>query len=162
MRTSRLSLNFVILTLAHVILFGTLSCSGKKFPEKFTADREAFDQSIQAFSQAADMFTTPEGRPIIQRTIAQEQQYLELLNQGLQSSKKVGDGFLDYVHPDLKQMYRNNLIAGKTLYFEGAVKGDRFTQVEGSAKVMRWVEFWDSHRAEIVAKTYPSETSYSK
>ena len=132
-----------------------IGCSNKQFPDKFKDDREAFDQSLLAFWEAGNMFKRRTDQPMVMRTPQQEDQYFKLLENGVLLGKEVGDEFLAYLHPELTEMFHEFLIPGKRLYAEGAKTGNRIMQSDGSKKVLRWEEFWEAHKSEIVAKAFP-------
>ena len=138
-----------------IVLIVLIGCSNKQFPDKFKGDREAFDQSLLAFWEAGNMFKRRTDQPMVMRTPQQEEQYFTLLENGVRLGNNVGEEFLDYLHPELKDMFRKNLIPGKRLYAEGAKTGNRIMQSDGSKKVLRWEEFWEAHKSEIVATAFP-------
>ncbi len=144
--------------LVFVSFFGITAggCSKEKFPEKFTADRDAFDQSLLAFWQAKEMFRKKQGQSMVFRTADKEKVYFETMIKGVVLSEKISDEFLDFLHPQLKEMYRGYLINGKRNYVLGSVKGDRFSQTQGSQLVLKWEEFWGKNQEGILAKLYPN------
>ena len=146
-------------TIGLSLLLMVPGCIPEKFPDEFIDDREAFDQSILAFWEANNMFKRQPGQSIVLRTPNQEKKYFEQISNGINISQNISDEFLDYLHPDLKKMYRESLIPGKRDYLEGALSGNRFKQGQGSRKVIVWEDFWEANKAEIVAKTYPEKKS---
>lgn len=130
-------------------------CAKKGFPDKFKADRDAFDQSIEAFWQAGDMFKRHSGQPIVMRTPDQEAKYFSLIDKGITLGDRISDEFLDYAHPELRQMYRDVLIPGKRLYADGARNDNRVMQTDGAKKVLEWDEYWEAHQKEIADRIYP-------
>lgn len=135
------------------------------FPEQFVDDRANFVQSITVLRESSDL-TQPsnnsgEAFDIPKET---EQQIYSKMEEGIALSKKVDDAFLDYIHPDLKNYYRNKLIAGTEIYYEG-LRGDTSDitslgvqkQIEGNNLMIEWTNWWESHNKDLAEKAYPEE-----
>jgi hypothetical protein len=135
--------------------FLVLGCNRGGFPEKLAPAREAFDQSVLAFWQADNMFNPKPGESMVFRSPSQEKVMFQKIQKGIELSDKVTDDFLDYAHPELKEMYRNKLIPGKQMYLEGALRGDRIRQLQGSKLVVQWGDFWKDHQKEITDRIHP-------
>ncbi len=152
-----ISLRYTVAGMLLITVSGITGCSKNKFPDKFKEDRQAFNQSLLSFSEATQMFQQKSGQPSMMRSREQEKRYFELLAKGIKSSGNVTDEFLDFLHPKLKKPYRDSLIQGKLLYYEGSLNGNRIRQLEGSDRQLEWEMFWDAHKTEIAAKLYPKE-----
>ena len=141
----------------------TTSNSG--FPEQFVDDRANFVQSITVLRESSDLtqpsdnsgeaFSIPE---------ATEQKIYSKIEEGIDLRKKVDDAFLDYIHPDLKNYYRNKLIVGNEIYYEGIKtnnSGDVSLgvqkQIEGSNLMIEWIDWWESHNKDLADKAYPED-----
>jgi len=139
--------------------------SSSSFPEQFVDDRENFVQSITVLRESSDL-TQPSNNSGEAFTIPKEteQKINSKIEEGIALSKKVDDAFLDYIHPDLKSYYRNKLIAGTEIYFEG-LKGDTSNatslgvqkQIEGNNLMIEWTNWWESHNKDLADKAYPKQ-----
>jgi hypothetical protein len=135
------------------------------FPKQFTADRTTFTQSIKVLGQSSDL-TQPSNNSGEAFTIpkATEQQIYSKNEEGIALSKKVGDAFLDYIHPDLKNYYRNKLIAGAEIWYEGITANNNGDvslgvqkQIEGINLMIEWNNWWKSHNEDAADKAFPKE-----
>lgn len=122
---------------------------------RFRTDRDAFSQSILLLRQASDLSQPPVGETSFKMSPDQEQKYFDLFNRGLAASDRVGDSFLESLHPELRAMYRDELVAGTRLYLDGLKNSDLRRQLEGDRKMVRWIGFWEKHNREIVEKAFP-------
>jgi len=135
------------------------------FPEQFTDDRANFVQSITVLRESSDL-TQPSNNSGEAFTIpkATEQQIYSKIEEGIALSKKVDDAFLDYIHPDLKNYYRNKLIVGNEIYYEG-IKANNSgdvslgvqKQMEGNNLMIEWINWWESHNKDLADKAYPKK-----
>jgi len=141
------------------------SATTSSFPEQFTDDRANFVQSITALRESSDL-TQPSNNSGEAFTIpkATEQQIYSKIEEGIALSKKVDDAFLDYIHPDLKNYYRNKLIVGNEIYYEG-IKANNSgdvslgvqKQMEGNNLMIEWINWWESHNKDLADKAYPEK-----
>ena len=139
------------------------SATTSSFPEQFTDDRANFVQSITVLRESSDL-TQPSNNSGEAFTIpkATEQQIYSKIEEGIALSKKVDDAFLDYIHPDLKNYYRNKLIVGNEIYYEG-IKANNSgdiplgvqKQMEGNNLMIEWINWWESHNKDLADKAYP-------
>ena len=95
---------------------------------------------------------------------ATEQQIYSKIEEGLALSKKIDNAFLDYIHADLKNYFRNKLIAGTEIYFEGIKSNNSGNislgiqrQIEGINLMTEWVNWWNSHNKDLANKAYPKD-----
>jgi len=132
-------------------------------PEQFVDDRAAFAQLKQLFNDAMDLTMPPDnsGKPF-DMPKEQEDQIRFKLGEGISLSQKIDDGFLDYLHPGLKNNFRNKYVKGYELILEGLNSdisninsiGVR-KQLEGSDLIGEFNAWWDSNRDIITNKAYP-------
>src|SRR3989344_1531572 len=141
------------------------SATTSSFPEQFTDDRANFVQSITVLRESSDL-TQPSNNSGEAFTIpkATEQQIYSKIEEGIALSKKVDDAFLDYIHPDLKNYYRNKLIVGNEIYYEGIKANNNGNvsvgvqkQMEGSNLMIEWIDWWESHNKDLADKAYPED-----
>ena len=129
-------------------------------------DRTNFVQSIKVLGKSSDLINKPSNNSSEAYTIpkATEQQIYSKIEEGLALSKKVDNAFLDYIHPDLKNYYRNKLIAGTEIYYEGIKSNNSGNvylgvqrQTEGINLMTEWVNWWNSHNKDLASKAYPKD-----
>lgn len=137
--------------------------SNSSFPEQFVDDRANFVQSITVLRESSDL-TQPSNNSGEAFTIPKEteQQIYSKIEGGIALSKKVDDAFLDYIHPDLKNYYRNKLIVGNEIYYEGIKANNSGNvalgvqkQMEGNNLMIEWINWWESHNKNLADKAYP-------
>jgi hypothetical protein len=141
------------------------SATISSFPEQFIDDRANFVQSITVLRESSDL-TQPSNNLGKAFTIpkATEQQIYAKIEEGTALSKKVDDAFLDYIHPDLKNYYRNKLIVGTEMYYEG-IKANNSgdvalgvqKQMKGNNLMIEWIRWWESHNKDLSNKAYPKK-----
>ncbi len=128
-------------------------------PAKFSQDKVMFKDSIIKYGEASDI-TNDSGR---KATKEETSKVLELTLITIEDSKKVGDEFLDYLHPDLKKNYRDKLIKSLQLYYDGLVgskDGDTLEsesvkkQIESVTLMSEWSRWWESNGQEIADKLF--------
>jgi len=137
--------------------------SNSSFPEQFVDDRANFVQSITVLRESSDL-TQPSNNSGEAFTIPKEteQQIYSKIEEGIALSKKVDDAFLDYIHPDLKNYYRNKLIVGNEIYYAGIKANNSGNvalgvqkQMEGNNLMIEWINWWESHNKDLADKAYP-------
>ncbi len=139
---------------AFAIAASTVTCSGDVRGPKYEAEREAFKQSVVLLRESSDLSQPPAGETSFGMTPEQEQKFHDLIDRGLAESDKVSDSFLDSLHPELRAMYRDGLIAGTRLYIAGVKAGNTQEQSDGIQKQIQWIAFWEKHNAELVDKMF--------
>ena len=134
------------------------------FPQQFIDDRTNFIQSVTTLNESSEL-TQPKDNDLA-FTLSKEQEKLiySKIEEGIALSAKVDDAFLDYMHPDLKEYYRNKLIAGTEVYYEGIKANNNGDEVAGFQKQMKgnnlmrqWWNWWDSHNDDLAEKAYPNK-----
>lgn len=101
------------------------------------------------------MSQPPSGQQSFSMTAEQEEKYHRLIENGLAESDKVSDEFLNSVDPQLRAMYRERLVAGTRLYYEGLKTDDPQKQILGIQKQIQWIAFWEKNSKQIVDKIFP-------
>ena len=133
------------------------------FPEQFVDDRTTFAQVKQLFNDAMDLTMPPDnsGKPF-DMPKEQEDQIRSKLAEGISLSQKIDDSFLDYLHPDLKNNFRNKYVRGYELILDGLNSDTSDVnsigvrkQIEGSNLIGEFNDWWDSNRDIITNKAYP-------
>lgn len=121
----------------------------------FINDRKYFTESIIALGEAHVITTPPEGQDSIQISQEQQQKYYLLVEKGIALSEKVSDEFLDYLHPQLKYNYRENLIKGNQMHLDGVKSNDVLKQIMGNEKIYKAEQFWEKNKKQIIDKAFP-------
>jgi hypothetical protein len=146
--------------------FGNKNSNNSAFPAEFMDDRANFVQSITILGESSDLINKPSNNSDEAYTIPKEteRQIYSKIEEGLALSKKVDNAFLDYIHPDLKNYYRNKLIAGTEIYYEeiksnnsGNISLGVQRQIEGINLMTEWVNWWNSHNEDLANKAYPKD-----
>ncbi len=134
-------------------------------PEQFVDDRTAFAQVKQLFNDAMDLTMPPDnsGKPF-DMPKEQEDQIRSKLAEGISLSQKIDDTFLDYLHPDLKNNFRDRYVRGYKLILEGLNSDTSDVnsigvrkQLEGINLIGEFNTWWDSNRDIITNKAYPED-----
>ena len=143
----------LLLTFFIVIIF--ISCTDKGNRNAFKEDQKSFKASLASFEKANErgykiQESLKSGQPF-----DAEQMFSEIKT-GIAESEKVSDNYLDYIHPNLKSMYRNNLIGGYRLIIANRGSGDLQKAYDldiqrGQMQIKFW-EFVRSNKDEINAK----------
>ena len=144
----------VSISLLVILLF--VDCSKKSsIPPYYSKDRKNFVDSVIALNKARDLSQPPQGNKEDAFSIAEnkEKEMFSLNERGISISKNISDAFLDYLHPDLKTMYRDKLIKGTELWYEGTK--DSYSpqgvnkQVQGDKLIIEWINWWEGHKESI-------------
>ena len=155
----------VTVFVGYRLLTNNESDTTSSFPEQFGDDRANFVQSITVLRESSDL-TQPSNNSGEAFDISKEteQQIYSKMEEGIALSKKVDDVFLDYIHPDLKNYYRNKLIVGTEIYYEGIKANNSGNislgvqkQLEGNNLIIEWINWWKSHNKDLAERAYPEE-----
>lgn len=111
-------------------------------------ERNAFVDSVIALNKARDL--SNQGLPLPKKLPQDvENEIFSLTEEGINLSKKVGDEFLDSLHPELRTMYKDNLIKGSELWLEGAKNSNSREGVEkqlsGNELVTEWINWFEKN-----------------
>ena len=125
-------------------------------------------KSFSLFSEANKLTQPPDdsGKGF-QIPKKQEQKIFSLIEKGLILSEKVNNDFLNYLHPALAVQYRNKLVKGNRLYYEGLKQSKNKSpdlekqltgfkkQVAGNRLIMEWSAWWELNKNALVAQAFP-------
>jgi hypothetical protein len=108
-------------------------------PLAYVQERDLFDGSLKSFSAANTI--EEEAKP--EREAGRidpdtEAKVVAFMEDGVRRSRSVSDGFLSYLHPELPQPYRTQLVKGYELLVEGRRTNDLAKQTEGNELVRRF------------------------
>ena len=135
------------------------------FPKQYVDDRENFTQSGIFLNRAWDLTKPPDETDMpFKMPEGQEKDMLSLIEKAILLSKKVDDGYLDYLHPELRIRYRNNLIKGSELYLIGQKEEKSGPtgigvqkHVTGIELLGEWSDWWTLNGRTIEKRAYPNE-----
>lgn len=124
-----------------------------KIPAKYQADKQAFVDSIIATNKARDL-TQPKNGIIGSASEEGDKEILSNVDKAISLSGKVSDGFLDTLHPELKNMYRNKLITGAKIWEEGIKTKNLQKQIEGAKLDEEWLDWFNEHKDDVGNKVF--------
>ena len=131
------------------------SCSGESMPAEHQRDRDNLSSAFTAFNRVSELTSPPDGQVSFEATAQLYTQVIESLRQGLASGDSVSRDFLDWLHPDMNNQFRNNYLAGHKLYLDGLVEDDPAKKISGVQSVQRWYNgFWSVHKETITSKAF--------
>jgi hypothetical protein len=153
-------------------LFLFSSCSDGNNKEEFTEDKKAFFQSVELFGKTNDdgikLLEDIKNGVITDSTIIikRQNEYYKNNQEVIELNKKVSDKYLEFVHPQLKSMYRDNFITSIKLILENRYSSDREQALEVHKKINTlknlFVVFVKEHAAEFDKELpiVPAKKSY--
>lgn len=157
----KISTPTLILIAASLIFSGC----GKKtlMPSHYKVDNENFKQSVILLNKARDLSNPPESEKQSSFTLSKEVEEQIALNnkEGLKLGKLVSDDYLDFLSPEIKDMFKNKLIKGTEIYFEGLMEGKSNInsegvkkQFEGNQLIMEWINWWSKNGESVSGKVF--------
>ena len=155
----------LIIAVVIILVMGCGRSPESNFPEEYVDDREHFSNSIALLRKSSDLSQPPDNSgKSFQIPKKEVEEIKSLKTQGIALSEKVNDGFLDYLHPELKTQYRNKLIKGVKLYLEGlneSMSGNGASglpkQIAGNRLLVEWIDWWESNNDDIAERAFPSK-----
>ena len=103
--------------------------------------REALKKSILAIYESRDISNELVGVTGKQERLSLEASLHQKIEEGLSESEKVSDEYLDKIHPELREAYREGLIAGAREYLEGLKAESPSAQIYGVSQEKKWDDF---------------------
>lgn len=76
-------------------------------------------------------------------------QILDLRKSALEKAISIPDYYLDEVHPDLKQHFRNEYQKSLQLFIEAHDEGDNSKSIDSGVLSDRWADWYDKNRDRI-------------
>lgn len=104
------------------------------------SEKQVCNASVKSFFEAKEMMSDEQGN-VVQLSDEAEREMLSLIRQGITLSSEVSDEFLDSVHPQMKVLYRNNLVNGWSTYLEGLETQNSQQQIRAIQLLHLWDEF---------------------
>ena len=128
-------------------------------PDKYSDDAKMFKESLTKFGEASDIANSSDRNASDEQTA----KVLSLTLASAEDSKKVSDEFLDYLHKDLKNNYREKFSKSQQLYYEGlsqskstdTVESESVKkQIEAVKLLSEWLDWWKSNNKEVLDKIF--------
>ncbi len=154
---------FFLLTLLLITSVVVISGCAKKttIPSQYKTDNENFEQSITLLNEARDLSNPPgsENQPSFELPKETEEKIFSNTKEGIRLGKLVSDDYLDYLHPELKNMFKNKLIQGTEIYYDGLtatntsnVAESAQKQIQGDQLIIEWINWWKKNGKSITDK----------
>lgn len=125
-------------------------------PDKFLSSRDCLSCAFRAFSNATSLTQVPAGQTSMASTPQHDKKVVNALEEGLRAGHSVGADFLDWLHPQMRDFFEGQYLAGQALYLEGLQQEDLQKQMRGNELIRGWhTKFWDDHKKLIAAKAFP-------
>lgn len=133
----------------------TAVCGKEREPINANVMRDRFAYSLE-LSQKANQLSQPPGQVAsFKMPEQQEKQMKDFLRQSIALGKGMNSKFLNWLGPNLNDIYKNKLIKGMQLYLDGLEKADVAKQLQGNQLTMEWAEYWEREKNGILDKMYP-------
>jgi len=141
----------VLIFIVAAWAFDTFESYRAGVPLRYIQERNNFDFALKAFSVANGL--EEEAKPA--REAGQidadlETRLVELIEAGVARGSTVSDEFLGYVHPELREAYRNQLLRGYEMLARGRRGGDLPLQTEGNDLVRMFYQDFLPPRADAI------------
>jgi hypothetical protein len=144
----------ILIFVAAQFVFDKVETFRAGVPLAYVQERDLFDGSLKSFSAANTL--EEEAKP--EREAGRidpdtEAKVVAFMEDGVRRSRGVSDGFLSYLHPELPQPYRTQLVKGYELLVEGRRANDLAKQTEGNELVRTfYTEFLPSRVDAILER----------
>jgi hypothetical protein len=127
------ALEAVLIFIAAQFVFDRLETFRAGVPLAYVQERALFDGSLKSFSAANTL--EEEAKP--EREAGRidpdtEAKVVAFMEDGVRRARNVSDEFLSYLHPELPQPYRTQLVKGYELLLDGRRTNDLAKQMEGN------------------------------
>jgi hypothetical protein len=144
----------IVIVLAANWAFAMIEETRAGVPLRYVSQRDNFDYALKAFSVASSMEEQAKpGRESGNIDAAVETRLVELIEAGVARGSAVGNEFLVYLHPELPDPYRTQLLRGYEMLARGRRNGDLALQTEGNDLVgMFYQDFLPSRADSILGK----------
>lgn len=154
---------FISLIVAAICCCSKQDKEAAKIQNEYQSDRDAFTKSVIALAEARDLSQPPkDNQGTFFKLPKETEAKIDSLTQvGLSMNEEIRDEFLDSVHPELKRMYREKLIKGSEIWYEGFKsnnEGDTLTglanQLRGNQLIVEWLDWFEMNKEQIGNKIF--------
>jgi hypothetical protein len=154
----------LLLSILIVLASVFLGCSAKsELPAQYTNDRDNFKKAVILLNEARDL-SNPSGaekQGSFELSKETEEKIFANTEEGIRLGKQVSDEYLEYLHPELRDMFKQKLIKGTEIWYEGIEdnnSGKVVTglqkQVKGNELVIEWIKWWDKNGKSIADRVF--------
>ena len=132
-------------------------------PYRYKTDNENFKQSVILLNKSRSLANTPESenQPNFELSKETEEKILLNIEEGIRLGKLIDDDYLDYLHPKLKDMFKNKLLRGTEVYYDGLMENNindtvksTQKQTRGNQLVIEWINWFDKNGEIITDKVF--------
>ncbi len=117
-----------------------------EIPVQYRNDNEDFKQSLILLNKVRDLSNPPgsENQISFQLSKEREEEIISSAREGIRLGKLVSDEYLDNIYPGLKDMFRNKMLKGSEIFYDGFMislnNRDAGIHPEGEQKQIRGVQ----------------------
>ena len=140
-----------LLIIASIVVIS--GCARKtEMPAQYKVDNENFKQSVILLNKARDLSNPPESENQSSFKLSRETEEKLFSNteEGIRLGKLVSDEYLDYINPELKDMFKDKLIKGTEINYDGLMimESGAYSsegvqkQIQGSQLVIEWINWF--------------------
>jgi len=133
-------------------------------PVQYRNFNDEFKQSVMLLGKVRDLSTPPgsENQIAFQLSKETEEKIIANSREGIRLGKLVSDEYLDSISPELRYMFRNKLMKGSEMFYDGFVlsmkdraegvlsEGEQ-KQIQGTQLQIEWIEWFDK---KVKASSY--------
>lgn len=148
----------------------SLGCSKKsKIPSRYEKDNINFKKSIILLNEARDLSNPSESQHEPSFTLSNdiEAKIISKTEDGIRLGKEINDAYLDFLHPELKIMFKDKLLKGTDFYYDGLKDNNSGKiaeglkkQIQGNELVIEWIRWWDKNGKSIADKLYSTNSQF--
>lgn len=128
---------------------------------QYKTDNENFYRSITLLYKAMELNDYEQLEPEL--TKEKNEEFFASSAEGIALGKLVSDEYLDYMHPEMQNIFKNKLIKGSEIYASGRemieignadnntgyIVGGTQKQIDGQQLITQWLMWFDENSTEI-------------
>lgn len=133
---------------SFALAFVVSACAGGSpgAPPEYQADVDRLTRVFAAFDSVSTLVTVPDGQVTMRTTPTHTNAVYAQLELGLATGDSISDEFLDWMHSEMRDAFRRNLLGGNRAYLEGLREDNVGRQIEGIERIKAWhSDFWDRY-----------------
>ena len=166
LQTHEKNMKIFLLTFLIIASIVVISGCAKKteMPAQYKADNENFKQSVIMLNKARDLSNPPESENQSSFKLSREteEKLFSYTEKGIRLGKLVSDEYLDFINPELKDMFKNKLIKGTEINYDGLMimKSNAYSsegiqkQIQGSQFVIEWINWFSKNGRSFEDKIF--------
>jgi hypothetical protein len=138
-----------------------------EIPVQYRNYNEDFKQSVILLNNVRALSTPPgsENQICFQLSKETEERIISNSREGIRLGKLVSDEYLDSISPELRYMFKNKLIKGSEMFYDGFVislkdraagvlSGGEQKQIQGVQLQSEWIEWFDKKAKSFSHKVF--------